>query len=281
MGSVLFVVHPDRPAAKDLAASARAWWQSRGYEVVEAIDDDDADDDLNAPTEPHAFAISFGGDGTMLRAVQRALIPGTPVVGINLGRMGFLTEVEPAHMVVAFERLVAGEFHIEERMVLSTTVLGVDGSDRFGAPHFALNEAMVERIFPGHTIRVAVGISGKRFLTYVADGLLVCTPTGSTAYNLSARGPVISPSLRAMVLTPVAPHLVFDSSIVLGPDDNVSLTLLEGRPGALVLDGSRMINLVEGDSVVCTAASIAARFVIFGDRHFHAVLRSRFSLADR
>jgi NAD+ kinase len=126
-----------------------------------------------------------------------------------------------------------------------------------------------------------VDISARRFLTYVADGLLVCTPTGSTAYNLSARGPVVSPTVRALVLTPVAPHLIFDRSLVLGPDEPVTITLLEGRPASLVLDGSYSVPLGEGDAVVCSAAPVDARFITFGDRDFHAVLRARFSLADR
>jgi NAD+ kinase len=253
------------------------WWEARDYAVV------DTPPDQGPPVATYDFAVSFGGDGTMLRTVQLALPGLTPVIGINLGRMGYLAEVEPVGMEAAFESLRKGDYKIEERMALEVAVhrapaaAGDDDGDRF----MALNEAIVERSAPGHTIRVAVDIAGRRFLTYVADGLLVCTPTGSTAYNLSARGPVVSPSLRALVLTPVAPHLVFDRSLVLGPEEPVTLTLLEGRSATLVLDGDRVNPLREGDAVVCTAADVAARFVTFGDRDFHAVLRSRFSLADR
>lgn len=279
MSSVLFLVHPTRPAASQLAARARLWWEDRGFDVV------DTPTDHNPAGGTHAFAVSFGGDGTMLRTMQLALRGGVPVVGINLGRMGYLAEVEPAGMEAAFEALLAGDFKIEERMALEVSIRRAaafhDDDVPGTAPFMALNEAIVERSAPGHTIRVAVDIAGRRFLTYVADGLLVSTPTGSTAYNLSARGPVVSPSMRALVLTPVAPHLVFDRSLVLGPEESVTLTLLEGRSAALVLDGDRMKPLVEGDAVVCSAADVSARFVTFGDRDFHAVLRSRFSLADR
>jgi NAD+ kinase len=126
-----------------------------------------------------------------------------------------------------------------------------------------------------------VAIGGKTFLTYVADGLLVCTPTGSTAYNLSARGPIVSPFMRAMVLTPIAAHLVFDRSLVLGPDEDVTLTMLDERKAALVLDGVGCLTLREGDSMTCRGASQPARFVTFAERDFLAVLRSRFRLADR
>ncbi len=283
MSSVLFLIHPDRPAAKELAAVARAWWESHGYGVVDLRDVPDgfepADLEVPAHTEEPQFAVSFGGDGTMLRTVQVALPRRIPVIGVNLGRMGYLAEVEPAGMQHAFERLLAGDYRVDDRVALEVTVRRADGTV---VPRgLAINEAIVERNAPGHTIRVAVDIAGVRFLTYVADGLLVCTPTGSTAYNLSARGPVVSPTMRAVVLTAVAPHIVFDRSLVLGLDEPVTVTLLEERPASLVLDGSRCETLAEGDAVMCSASGTDARFVTFGDRDFHAVLRSRFSLADR
>ncbi len=279
MSSVLFLVHPDRPAAKELAAAARAWWESHGYDVVDSEGDVDAGAAASCGGG-HAFAVSFGGDGTMLRTLQAALPESIPVLGINLGRMGYLAEVEPSAMEGAFERLLSGDYRVEERLALEVSIVRADGT---GVPMrwSAMNEAIVERNAPGHTIRVAVDIAGVRFLTYVADGLLVCTPTGSTAYNLSARGPVVSPNLQALVLTAVAPHLVFDRSLVLGPDEPVTITLLEGRGATLVLDGSHSEPLSDGDAVECSAAQLPARFVTFGDRDFHAVLRSRFALADR
>jgi NAD+ kinase len=282
---VLFLVHPDRSAAKELAAVARAWWEARGFGVVDA--GAAVADDLEQPPSEgaHEFAVSFGGDGTMLRTLQLARTGRIPVIGINLGHMGYLAEVEPSGMERAFERLVAGDYQVVERVALEVALHRADGESHGvnGAPDrrfSAINEAIVERNAPGHTIRVSVDIAGVRFLTYVADGLLVCTPTGSTAYNLSARGPVISPNMRALVLTAVAPHLIFDRSLVLGLGEPVTLTLLDGRSATLVLDGSHSEALGEGDSVVCSAADVDARFVTFGDVDFHAVLRSRFSLAD-
>lgn len=145
----------------------------------------------------------------------------------------------------------------------------------------ALNDAIVEKTGPGHTIRVAVEIAGRPFLTYVADGILVSTPTGSTAYNLSARGPVVSPKLRAMVLTPVSPHMPFDRSLVLEPRESVRLTILDDRAAAAVIDGARVVQLATGDSVLCRAASESARLISFGERDFYSALRHRFVLTDR
>jgi NAD+ kinase len=274
MSAILLVVHPQRSAAWELATTARRWWESHGREVIEVRE---AEPDTSfAVREDLELAVSLGGDGTMLRTVELVVQAGVPVLGVNLGRMGYLTAVEPAGIEEAFEKVLAGTYLVEERMALEVELAGtVEG--RF----MALNDAIVEKTEPGHTIRVAVEIAGRPFLTYVADGLLVSTPTGSTAYNLSARGPVVSPRLRAMVLTPVSPHMLFDRSLVLEPEEWVRLTVLEGRTAGVVIDGARIIHLSLGDSVVCRAAAQSARLVSFGARDFHAALRARFGLTDR
>ncbi len=289
VGSVLLVVHPEHSTARALASEARRWWETRGFAVRVVGDeatgalggDPSASEDRPRGTrdERFDFAISLGGDGTMLRTVGLACAGRTPVLGVNLGRMGYLTEVEPSGMLPAFEHLSAGNYQVEERMTLEVTI---DSAATGGPAGFlSLNEVIVEKIAPGHTIRVGVDISGRRFLTYVADGLLVCTPTGSTAYNLSARGPVVSPRLNAMVFTAVAPHLVFDRSLVLGPSETVTFTLLADRPATVVLDGARVVPLNEGETVTCEGGKEPARLATFGQRDFHALLRSRFGLADR
>ena len=182
MSRILLVVHPEQPAAWELARTATRWWQSQGREVVEIRG---AGRGARSP-RPTAveFAVSLGGDGTMLRTVEFVLAARVPVLGVNLGRMGYLTAVEPAGIEQAFERMLAGDYLVEERMALEVELTG-SCPGRF----MALNDAIVERTAPGHTIQVAVEIAGRPFLTYVADGILVSTPTGSTAYNLSARGP--------------------------------------------------------------------------------------------
>lgn len=275
---VLLVLHPARHEAVALAATARTWLEAHGHEV--AVYDDSLPEDAEVD-----FAISLGGDGTMLRTVQLALRRGAPVLGINLGRMGYLAEVEPAGLEPALARIVKGDYVVQERMVLEVEVdAGARSLPAGAAPPprlLALNEVIVEKTAPGHTIRVAVAIGGRPFLNYVADGLLACTPTGSTAYNLSARGPVVSPQLRAIVLTPVAPHLVFDRSLVLEPEEGVEMTLIDGHAAAAVIDGTILVPLAPGARVTCRAAEETAKLVTFGDFDFHTVLRSRFSLTDR
>jgi NAD+ kinase len=274
MRPILLVVHPERPAAWELAATATKWWQDQGRRVVEVRRGDM--DARSAQGEDFEFAISLGGDGTMLRTVDIVLGSRVPVLGVNLGRMGYLAPIEPVGIEQAFARLVTGDYLIEERMALDVRLNGsVEGR------YTALNDVVVEKTGIGHTIRVEVAIAGRPFLTYVADGILVATPTGSTAYNLSARGPVVSPLLRAMVLTPVSPHMLFDRSLVLEPSEEVRLRVLDDRPASAVVDGSRVIELATGDTVTCSPAAEPARLVNFNGRDFHSALRHRFGLTDR
>jgi NAD+ kinase len=182
----------------------------------------------------------LGGDGTFLRAAALAHAAGGTVLGVNLGRVGFLLPVSPSAVVEAVSGFLAGAAHIEERLVL--TVRSVSSVVT------AINEVVLERSQSGHMARVRVAIDGDEFLTYSADGVLVATPTGSTAYNFSAGGPVLSPTLPAMVVTPVAPHFTIDRSIVVGSLSQISLTTLE-RTAQLVIDGRVEVAVNSGESV--------------------------------
>ena len=147
--------------------------------------------------------------------------------------------------------------------------------------YVVLNEAVVEKTESGHTIRLAVSINDNFFTTYAADGLIVATPTGSTAYALSARGPIVSPHLRALLLTPVAPHMLFDRTLVLDEREWVTLEVIDGRGASLSLDGRNTARLVTGESITCRVGSHDARLVTFGKRDFHQILKIKFGLADR
>ncbi|HYA68216.1 MAG TPA: NAD(+)/NADH kinase, partial [Acidimicrobiales bacterium] len=199
------VVHPERPEATEIADRAKRWLAANGHSVLVVGDDADDLDDGSID-----LAVSLGGDGTMLRTVALATARSVPVLGVNLGRLGYLTEVEPSQLEVALGRYAAGDYQIEPRMTLQVTVKRAPPSASAGAgPYVALNEAVVEKTVPGHTVRLAASIADRPFVTYAADGVLVATPTGSTAYNLSARGPIVSPRLRAIVITPISPHMLF------------------------------------------------------------------------
>lgn len=281
MAGVGMVVHRDRAAAAVLARRAVEWLAERGHEVRMPSGDAEAaglahlacpDDRL---CEGLDLAISLGGDGTMLRAVELVAVDSVPILGVNVGHLGYLTECEPDHLEDALGRFFAGRFTIEERMTLEVSTDG-----KFPVIH-ALNEAWLEKTMPGHTIRLRLSLSGATFTTYAADGLIVSTPTGSTAYNLSVRGPILSPTMRAMIVKPVSPHQLFDLPLVLGPDEDVRVDVLEGRMATLVVDGRRVGDLSPGDAVVCRPGKHPARLVRFGDRDFHQILKAKFGLADR
>jgi NAD+ kinase len=289
MANVAFVTHPERPEAVALAGRMGTWLRDRGHQVRIAeghaqplVTDTGTEADID-------LAVSFGGDGTMLRAVELASPAGIPVLGVNLGHLGYLTEVEPAGLQAALERFLAGDYGVEERMTLQVVVYGgasapdvEEGRASSTRSLIALNEMVVEKkVPPGHTVRLAASIADRPFITYVADGILVATPTGSTAYNLSARGPIVSPHLRALIVTPVSPHMLFDRPLVLGPSETVRLELLSGGPAVLVVDGSCLEHLEPGDTVVCRAGPHPARLVTFGRRDFHSILKAKFNLTDR
>jgi NAD+ kinase len=203
---------------------------------------------------------------------------GVPILGVNSGRLGYLTAVEPPELRNALQRWLAGDFVIEERMTLAVSIDAP--SSGLAGQRVALNEAVVEKTSSGHTVHVAVCIDGSRFTTYAADGLIVATPTGSTAYAFSVRGPILAPSLRAMLLTPVSPHMLFDRSLVLEADVRVRLEVID-RPAVLTVDGQELGRLTQGDAIECSEGPHPARFVTFGERDFYRILKAKFGLADR
>jgi NAD+ kinase len=287
MADVGIVVHHSRPAAAELAADAIAWLRQRGHTPFIAASDAEATDLHGAEPRPDDslgseldLVLALGGDGTMLRGVALVCHHEVPVLGVNLGHLGYLTEIEAPAMQGALERFFAGEFEIEERMTLRVAVDARSGQVANG-DYIGLNEAVLEKTATGHTVRLAVTINGRFFTTYAADGMIIATPTGSTAYNLSARGPVVSPRHRALLLTPVAPHMLFDRTLVLDGADEVALDVIDDRPASLSVDGRSLGPLQPGDGVVCSAGKHVARFVVFGGRDFHQILKTKFGLSDR
>ena len=279
MATVGIVPHHVRPEAAHLARQAIEWLTGRGH-TVRVPDDDAVPAGLTEWAVPDTelaegldLAVALGGDGTVLRTVDLVCEAGVPVLGVNVGQLGYLTEVEPPELEDALDRFFAGRCHIEPRMTLEVEL--------DGTRHLALNEAVLEKTLSGHTVRLAMSINDGPFLTTAADGLIVSTPTGSTAYNLSARGPIVSPRLRGLVVTPVSPHTLFDRSLVLEEHEWVRLEVLEGRPAALVVDGRSLGTMKVGDTVVCRAGRHDARFVVFEGRDFHQILKTKFGLADR
>ena len=289
MSSVFIVAHHERDEATTLARAAIDWLIARGHGVWLCPEDAGALglDEFAAERSPGDadLALSLGGDGTMLRTIKLLDGADVPVIGVNVGVLGYLTEIDPPALLPSLERWFAhtetdGEWNIDERMMLQLTVHRLGGD----APteHWkALNEVVLEKGESGHTVRLHVTIDGAPFTSYAADGLIVATPTGSTAYSLSARGPVVSPAHRAMLLTPVSPHMLFDRTLVLDPSEPIRIEVIGYRPVEVSVDGQRVARLNEGDTLDCVPAAETARFVRFGPRHFHQILKAKFGLNDR
>jgi len=287
MSEVLLVAHHDRMEAAALARSAATWLAEHGHTAWMTPDDAEPLEllDLVSERKPEsaALALSLGGDGTMLRAIKLLAGAPVPVIGVNVGLLGYLTELEPPALIPALERwaagAVAGEWRIEERMMLDATLQATATTP--AQTWTALNEAVVEKQEAGHMVRLLVRIDGAVFTSYAADGLIISTPTGSTAYSLSARGPVVSPKHRALLLTPVSPHMLFDRALVLDPDEHVEVEVIGHRPVTLSIDGQSVASLAEGHTVTVCASARVARFVRFGERRFHQILKTKFGLSDR
>ena len=282
MAAIGFVAHAQREGAVSLAHETARWLRDRGH-VVEFLDATSAPGAPRNGAQPGSLdlAVSLGGDGTMLRTVDLVSPLGVPVLGVNLGHLGYLAAVEPADLRAALGRFLTGDYRVESRLTLDVSVTdGGDGTHTV-LHRSALNDLVLQRPAGGHTVRMEVSVNAAPFLTFAADSLIVATPTGSTAYNLSARGPIVSPRARVQILTPVAPHMLFDRSLVLDAEDVLAFSPIAGQPADLVVDGWLAATLRPGQTLHCRKGDRDARLVNFGERDFHRILKQKFNLADR
>src|SRR3954468_4946472 len=284
MAAIAFLPHIGRPAAVALVREAGQWLEDRGHTVrVPAadakacgLDGGAADDDTLV--DGLDLAVSVGGDGTMLRTLHLVVERDVPVLGVNVGHLGYLAQVERGELLAGVDRWLAGDRTVEARMVSEVVVERAEGAP---LRRFPINEAVLQRTSAGHTVRLATCVDGEGFVTYSADGLIVATPTGSTAYNLSARGPIVSPRLRALIVTAVSPHMLFNLPLVLDDQKVVRLDVLDGREADLVVDGQPVATLGENDSVSLRVGAHDALLVSFAPRNFLSIVKAKFGLPDR
>jgi NAD+ kinase len=270
--SVGFITHPGRDIALGTTARLRESLEADGVRTVRLPDDGNPLVDGAADL---SLVVSVGGDGTFLRAAFAASGAGCPVLGVKVGRMGFLTEVEPDGALTLIRSVLAGTARIEERLAITTEP--VDGVSF--PPQWGLNEVMVEKRARHRLIRLAVEVDGTYITTFSADGVIVASPTGSTAYSFSARGPIVGPDVDCMVLTPIAAHMVFDRSFVLGAGSRVELEVDGDESGILSADGRQSIELPVGSRVRIRASGRPARLVRRdGAPGFLSLVRDKFDL---
>lgn len=257
---VAIVVHERNPDAKEVADSLSAWLASRSIEVSSA------DPDL---------VVSLGGDGTMLRAAQQAHSAEAPLLGVNLGRVGYLTEVDVSNEQKALEAVFAGDFSIEERMMLSCRVR-LSGETH---EYVGLNEVLLERASRHRLVNVQVYVGDEQLGSFGADGVIVATPTGSTAYALSAGGPIVSPRAECLVLVPVSAHMILARPFIFAPDETVTLTVAEGdQTASLVIDGAFGRDIPPGCPVDVSRHPRPLRLVKLTGPDFIARLRMKLDL---
>lgn len=278
MSRIGIVVHGGRSEAVDAAADLVAWCRAHGVRT-RSLDAEGVGADEITAAEPFPegldLVVSVGGDGTLLRAALEGHRAGVPVLGVKVGRLGFLTEVDPSDGPAALDAWVAGELEVEERMALTAVPEGTGETE----PQWALNEVIVEKRARHRVIRLAAWVGEDYVTTFSADGVIVASPTGSTAYSFSARGPIVSPSLTCMVLTPVSPHMVFDRAVVLAPDEHVLLEVRGDEPGLLSADGRPGLELPVGSRVRIRRADRPAQLLRRKRADpFYSRLRTKFSL---
>ncbi|MEE9297600.1 MAG: NAD(+)/NADH kinase [Acidimicrobiia bacterium] len=273
---IALVLHPSRSVAADLAGAVAAAAASLDIEV--SVDAADADrvpgaiprdgDELTADV-----VVAVGGDGTVLEAARRAVAPGLPVVGVHAGNVGFLAEIQPEEIATALASLQSGKYTVTERMTLQAET---SNGERLSA----LNDVVVEKDVSQHIIRVGVFADSEQLVEYRADGVIVATPTGSTAYTFSAGGPLIDPDLEALTVTAVAPHTLFGRPIVFAPTTVLRLQLAGERPARLNADGRDHGLLQPGESVSVTVGPEVIRLIRLQPQHFAAAVKRKFHLHD-
>lgn len=257
MNRIRTVVRGERPAAAAAVDQLVTRGTDRGLTIGPEVADPEA-------------IIAVGGDGTVLGAAAQAIALGVPVCGVNVGRVGYLAEFKPTEMDDLLSAIVGETFDIHTRAAVHAT----SGSTEI----VAINDIVVEKLMSQRIIEISVRIDGEPLATYRADGVIVSTPLGSTAYNLSAGGPVVAPEMDAMILTPVAPHSLLSRAIVLDPASSIDLTVGTDRAATLNADGVEIAEIPPGETVVVRRAPEDVQFLTLGRHPFPQALRIQFGL---
>ena len=285
MTRVGIVAKPDAARAHGVILQLLPWLTTRGHCVV--LEKETADLVPSAVTDAAGRAelpgqvdllIILGGDGTLLSMARAVGDLGVPLLGVNLGGLGFLTATTLDEMFPALEAYFGGHMAIEERMLLAARIM------RKGQPlgeYAALNDIVITKSAMSRIIDLSVSVDGRHATAYRADGLIISTPTGSTAYSLSAGGPILFPTMDAVVLTPICSHTLTNRPIVVPGTDRIEVTLLADQEVMATMDGQVGVGLREGDTVEVCKAAARIRLVRFPQKDFFSVLRTKLKWGER
>lgn len=263
-------------SALKTAAELVHWLSRRGADVV--VDEALAETLKLGSTDRFDYGAEYdlvvvlGGDGTLL-SVARNLENEIPVLGVNLGNLGFLTEIRRNELYPALMSVLDGHYEIEERSLLDVELKSPDGQEQ---SYRVLNDAVINKSALARIVELVLEVDGRKVASYRSDGLIISTPTGSTAYNLSANGPIVSPTLPVVVLTPICPHTLSQRPIVVSESSKVDVTLVTDQEEVyLTLDGQEGTSMKAGDTISVQRSASVVRLVRVADRTFYDNLRDK------
>ncbi|MGQ0694695.1 MAG: NAD(+)/NADH kinase [Nitrospiraceae bacterium] len=281
--SVWILTKPKFPEVKTTLQGVVTWLRSRNIDVL--LDTTSAtllgEQDGVQKTQSAGNAdvlLVLGGDGTILNAARLAGERSIPILGVNMGGLGFLTEVRPENLYSSLDRVFANDFVLDERLMLKTHV------HRHGetvARGVVLNDVVISKGTLARMIELKIAIQGQFVTNLRGDGLIVSTPTGSTAYSLSAGGPIINPAVQSLILTPICPHTLTHRPLIVPVNAEIEVTLTSKDDGAMAtLDGQVGIAMTQGDTALIEASAHRTRLIRFPESHYYDVLREKLKWGD-
>lgn len=274
MNEVSLIANLRKPNAQKIVFESVEWLQKRGVSVAVSLDlapyapkgvPNFPENELSRHGE---MLLAMGGDGTMLRAARIVGQSGKPILGINLGSLGFLTEISLEELYPTMERVLAGDFRLERRMVLEAVV------ERSGQAFHALNDVVIRA--PSRVVDLEVSLGGQYVSSYLADGLIVATPTGSTAYSLACAGPILHPTMETLIVTPISPHTLAIRPMIVSATQTVEATVRCKMEDPLIIaDGQVTQNILSGDRIAFRKAAYTIALVRATSKSFYEILRAK------
>ena len=273
MKSILIVHHPFKPSAAPLAAEVEGWLVEQGHTAWTTVAGEDRAE-IDSHLSAASLMVVLGGDGSILRAARLAATRGVPIFGINLGRVGFLSEAEPENWKERLACVLAGKCWLERRLMLRAAL---ERAGQTVATFAALNDVVVGRGTQARVLHLHLFVDGDHVTTYTADGLIVATPTGSTAYAMAAGGQLLPPMLSNFLVMPVAPHLSLDRALVLHEDAEVTVQVTMDHEATVTTDGQDAFALQSGDRVLIGRHELQSCFArVDNPSYFYHRLMERF-----
>lgn len=272
MEKIGIVVNLRKPNAEKWLGELRSWLSKRDVEIRDTVTSS-----MEEVLKEASLLVCLGGDGTILRLANQMRERPVPVLAVNIGSLGFLTDVKTDEMFDELQTYFLGQCPIEERLMLSCAAKG--GRSRIERRFQALNDLVVSREGLTRLLKVRVDVSGETLTSFSGDGVIVATPTGSTAYSLSAGGAVVHPKLEAVIITPICPHASALRSLVVGADERITISIQcegDGEKALLTADGQENVEVDEATSIEITRSPIPFRLVKSSKRNYFETLRENF-----